>query len=329
MKRWWQWTMLVVLAVVAVGCGTQEEDDPADRCIAERRCSAGDAEVCGTDGRWYPCALQAQCLGVAVDTTEAACDDAPGCSTMSCDTLDCPPGASLETYTDADGCTQCRCSESTCAIGDCSNITCADGSQATQEGWDQYDCPNCVCPDEPDPDLCGDDPCLASYCASRTAECYRESELATMGACPSPELPFYQEAEPFCQCTDDGCRKQPCQSSSDCPDQAVCVWHTDGGPASYCIAASCGELAADLDEMSERRDEVACQSDSDCTYFGSDHRCCSAYPIHVDQRDDMEYIEQLLYKTGCFEPNPPQCNDINCGAPAPLRCVAGTCQVQG
>ena len=58
--------LAVLLAMALAGCSGSDFVS-GERCSAERRCSAGQAEVCGEDGQQYACAALARCEGVIVE----------------------------------------------------------------------------------------------------------------------------------------------------------------------------------------------------------------------------------------------------------------------
>jgi hypothetical protein len=223
MKRCWPLLFVVLFS----GC-FDILDTPPKQCDAERRCTSGDAPVCGDDGEWYPCGSQMECMG-AEPAPEVVCED--GCPEFSCD-LEC---ANTRTTTDDSGCLTCECVSDCpsidldcetemgpdgcprCVETECGEVACAlfceDGFAVDEDG-----CPVCACKQPACPDIA---------CADGCTPVYDDAGCITDCDCSSTCEPFDREAcqaEPNCEvvtgpdgcetclCEEDECQRQFCNN---------------------------------------------------------------------------------------------------------------------
>jgi len=328
--------------VLTSGCADYFEDPPP-QCDASRRCFADDLSVCGTDGQTYQCALYAQCLGVEIDPTGAACCDgdctdncdngnciqcpnvdpadcdhgtelddngctvckaAPDCQPVVC-TLYCPNGFA----TDADGCEVCECAQEDCPTVQCAN-DCPNGYVVDEQGCQTCDCKPPVC--EPvDPDCTSDPACTVQNvdgcdtCVCASDQCPR---MFCNNDCPNGYK--IEDGCPTCECAD------PC---ADLPECDLACFNGNKTDRWGCVHScecrdECDPVACDIRcEYGLARDESGCQI---CE--------CAAKPCTSD--DACAPDEMCVYAPSTLDSVPPgHCREVEtCSAPD-FACDEGQC----
>lgn len=295
-----------------VGCS---DNLPQKQCDPARRCDGDDAPVCGDDGRWYECALLADCEEVPVAVSESVCGERPdppdNCPDIACDDCDgliehygddgclasceCPddpPECPLvdlncETRIGPDGCHECiddQCRIPTCDAAGCQLVYPRGGG-----------CPSCVCEpicEPPDP-ACGTDPnCELRMGANgcETCVCEREGECDRLfcdNYCPRGYR-LSADGCPTCECF------EPCAALPECDLACPNGYQTDIATgcrtSCACLADACSPVActiacqwgfrvgSDGCEQCECKGQP-CSFDEEC---GLDERCVAPFSVTFD-----------------------------------------------
>jgi hypothetical protein len=313
------WIPICLVLLFVSGCIDLNQDYERE-CLAERRCGPSEASVCGVDGVEYECAAMAQCYGVEVDDSGQACDGQAQCEPVTC-TLFCENGFA----TDENGCEICECEEEEppqCEPFQCA-LDCFNGYKTDENG-----CQICECR-ESEGGSCGADPCISYHCGSRVPSCIKESELATMGACPSPAPGRFQEPDQQCICDPDGdfCRARDCSLEEGCPgDDGLCVTWPDSNEYGYCVEATCDDIVLRFEEIAQNYN--TCSSDDDCSLYSPIYDCCGGFAVNAEGIGEMGIADAFAARTQCGRDWAETCSMVDCAEPPTnaVACVQGRCQ---
>ncbi len=206
---------------VQTGCPSVDVVE-GSRCDAERRCTAGAAEVCGEDGKTYACEAMASCEGVIVDPSGQACmSDPVECEPVAC-RLFCPDGFA----TDERGCEICECEAPSCP----------GGAQPACDG--QFE--QLVCEEIDGCNICR---CEVQCPPVLPPDCSPGQEIV----CDEGDL-----CGTSCRCEGDAC---PVIDDAPCPPDSrmVCEPDEQGCEMCTCVPAVCDDVepveCSDADEM--------------------------------------------------------------------------------
>ena len=212
--------MMMAMAWAALtGCSGQDLLS-GERCSAERRCSAGQAEVCGEDGQQYACAALARCEGVIVDLSGAACEPPITCPPIA--PPECLMGERLNCEVGFEGgCMMCECEPQEEQCPDVDYAPCPLDSVFVCHDDDQDGCDECFC----EPVGC---PPIAP------PECLMGEELVC-------EVGF-----------EGGCMMCECEPQQQCPDPDSVPVCLPGSRDCWCEPIACGPVEMPVCQAGER-----------------------------------------------------------------------------
>ncbi len=326
------------------GCPVIADETGGSRCDAERRCTAGAAEVCGEDGKTYACEAMATCEGVIIDPSGQACMldqptcmdpvcppfeceggvlfDENGCRTCSCAPVDCPdvdptecgPGQVTVCNPDDVCGLDCWCEANPACVPVACNLFCANGYETDADG-----CEVCECNDEPP--VCAYEACERGTrsecgpdrdgdgcpeCVCVPLECPDEIDFAECAPGTSLECVEGPDGEPRWSCEPDN----HCPEVSECDgpfEQLVCDDSIDG--CCVCEQIECPPVLPPACEEGR----VECMPDDVC---GLDCWCePDSCPVVVDVPDcDNGQLARGTGRDGCtfYYCQEVSCPDVAC-----------------